>query len=575
VRRRDSFASWLLALALLVLLVVLGTLQHRWLSQIGDVEREQMRTQLRSAAERFAADFDRELTRVAMRLAAREPAAQTPAAAAEYARWRSSALFPDLVHEVFVARPGQAGEFRLSRLETDTGRLAPSEWPAELSDLRARLERIRAVLAERQRPPRRDSSLVLAADVPALVLPLPPFLLPPPVLPLPVRPPGLEQPHHPPPFLEHGCVLVWLSRQTIQERLLPELAARHFGGPQGIEYDVEIASLDEPARVIFRAGPSPAPGTSARAGAVAELFTLRPPEDARASAAPGPPALPRTRPQWRLAAAVPYSALEASVTRAQHWNLAVGFGVLLLLALTMAMLIVTTLRARRLARQQLQFVANVTHELATPLTAVRTAGQNLADGVVNDPGQVRKYGALIDRDASRLGETVRQVLTFAGMVSGRTTLTREAVSMEKVIADAVAECRLALEEKGVRLETDASGLPDVSGDAPMLRRALVNLIGNAIKYGDGWIGVRACTVPGAPGPHLEVTVEDRGPGIAAADVPHIFEPFYRGRSSGSVSGSGLGLTLVKSIVEAHGGRVTVATRERRGTAVTLHLPNAR
>jgi signal transduction histidine kinase len=72
-----------------------------------------------------------------------------------------------------------------------------------------------------------------------------------------------------------------------------------------------------------------------------------------------------------------------------------------------------------------------------------------------------------------------------------------------------------------------------------------------------------------------VTVEDRGPGIAAADVPHIFEPFYRGRSSGSVSGSGLGLTLVKSIVEAHGGRVTVATRERRGTAVTLHLPNAR
>jgi hypothetical protein len=95
---------------------VLGTLQHRWLSQIGDVERERIETQLRSAAGRFAADFDRELTRVAMRLP-RESPRRRGSPTREYARWRSGALFPDLVRDAFVARPAQTGELELSLLE--------------------------------------------------------------------------------------------------------------------------------------------------------------------------------------------------------------------------------------------------------------------------------------------------------------------------------------------------------------------------------------------------------------------------------------------------------------------------
>jgi signal transduction histidine kinase len=204
---------------------------------------------------------------------------------------------------------------------------------------------------------------------------------------------------------------------------------------------------------------------------------------------------------------------------------------------------------------------------------MRSAGQNLADGVVRDPGHVTTYGTLIDREARRLGDMVDQVLEFAGMQSGRITLDHEPVAIDKLIDEALAECRPTLEEKAITVETDYVALPAMIGDGSALRRAIVNLLTNAMKHGagGGWIGVRARSVAGSP-PRIEVTVEDCGPGIAAVDLPHIFEPFYRGRTAGSVPGSGLGLTLVRQIAEAHGGRVTVQTYDSNGTAFTLHLP---
>ncbi|HET9313948.1 MAG TPA: ATP-binding protein, partial [Vicinamibacteria bacterium] len=119
-----------------------------------------------------------------------------------------------------------------------------------------------------------------------------------------------------------------------------------------------------------------------------------------------------------------------------------------------------------------------------------------------------------------------------------------------------------------------AGLPRVLGDEGALRRAFRNLLDNAVKYGGEarWIGVRAGAITGAR--EVWVAVEDRGPGVAPDELPRIFEPFYRGRDATArqIAGSGLGLSLVRRIVESHGGRVTVERGRERGSVFIIRLP---
>ena len=117
------------------------------------------------------------------------------------------------------------------------------------------------------------------------------------------------------------------------------------------------------------------------------------------------------------------------MARVRTRNLAVGFGVLALLGATAVLLATGAQRARRLARQQMEFVAGVTHELNTPLAAIRSAGQNLADGIVTDPAQVRRYGGLIEKEGGRLTALVAQVLDFAGIESGSRAYASEPLSV--------------------------------------------------------------------------------------------------------------------------------------------------
>jgi len=255
----------------------------------------------------------------------------------------------------------------------------------------------------------------------------------------------------------------------------------------------------------------------------------------------------------------------------------VSVAILSLIAATAGILAFTAQRAQRLARQQIEFVAGVSHELNTPLTAIRTAGENLADGVVSEPEQVRRYGALIEKEGRRLSSMVAQVLEFAGMQSRRRERRSERVDVEALVARALDDARWLLEENRVTVERSvASGLPEVLGDARALERALQNLIENAVKYGAraSWVGI---TATAGAGGGVDVTVLDRGPGLSRDELPHLFEPFFRGRDAAAsgVPGSGLGLSLVRHIVEAHGGTVDAAPNPQgSGSAFRIHLPPA-
>jgi two-component system sensor histidine kinase SenX3 len=251
----------------------------------------------------------------------------------------------------------------------------------------------------------------------------------------------------------------------------------------------------------------------------------------------------------------------------------VGFGVLVLLAASMIFVVVSAQRAQRLAQQQIEFVAAVSHEMHTPLAAIRSAGGNLADGVVHEPAQVQRYGAMIETEGRRLSSMVAQALEFAGIQSGRQQYRMEDVTIADVVDAALDECRFTIEEKNLTIERGLpDALPRLQADPAALRTALKNLIENALKYGDPTRAIRvAARVAGS---EVQLSVRDHGPGIAEADRPHVFEPFYRGRGNGTrVQGSGLGLSVVRHIVAAHGGSVDFETGAD-GTTFTLHLPVA-
>ena len=206
---------------------------------------------------------------------------------------------------------------------------------------------------------------------------------------------------------------------------------------------------------------------------------------------------------------------------------------------------------------------------------IRSAGENLADGVVHDEEGVRKYGGLIRAEGRRLSEMVEQILELAGIQSGQRGFTRQAVALAPLVADVLSTSQSLINDARMRVELDLPpDLPPVRGDEPALRRMFQNLIGNAIKYGaDGrWMGVRARQI----GSDVVVTVSDRGIGIPTAEQSRIFEPFYRAPDvvAARIQGAGLGLSLVQRIVDAHGGRVTVKSVPGEGSEFVVSLPIA-
>jgi signal transduction histidine kinase len=182
---------------------------------------------------------------------------------------------------------------------------------------------------------------------------------------------------------------------------------------------------------------------------------------------------------------------------------------------------------------------------------------------------------VVIRDESvRLGDMIERVLEFAGTIARRSPLRQDDVDVARLVEDSLGAFEAALRERGFGVEMDvAPALPGVRGDALSLRRAIDNLVENAIKYGERgrWLAVRASAAEG--GRIVRLTIEDHGSGITPSDLPRLFEPFFRGRDARG-RGFGLGLSLVHRVVDDHGGRLAVRSEPGRGTTFTIDLPAA-
>jgi two-component system phosphate regulon sensor histidine kinase PhoR len=222
-----------------------------------------------------------------------------------------------------------------------------------------------------------------------------------------------------------------------------------------------------------------------------------------------------------------------------------------------------------------EFVANVSHELRTPLTVIRGYVETLQEGAFADPVKGPEFLEVIGRHAALLSKLVENLLDLSRLESPQGMARRLAVDMGALVARVAELHRAPAERKGQTLEARIDGpLPAVSGDPDYLERAVANLVDNALKYTPEKGAIRVAAR--RAGAQVVVEVEDSGIGIPPADLPRIFERFYRvdKSRSRSLGGTGLGLAIVKHIAQAHGGTVDVTSAPGRGSTFRLSVPAA-
>ncbi|MER7620951.1 SpoIIE family protein phosphatase [Streptomyces sp. NPDC126503] len=232
-------------------------------------------------------------------------------------------------------------------------------------------------------------------------------------------------------------------------------------------------------------------------------------------------------------------------------------------------------RAEELAeldRAKTTFFSNISHEFRTPLTLIMGPVQELRDRLTDADPRVREELEVIHRNGLRLGRLVNSLLDFSRIEAGRMQATYEPVDLAVVTAELASVFRSAVDKAGLRFDVDCAALPEpVYVDRSMWEKVILNLLSNALKFTfDGWIRVAVR----AEGAQAVVRVEDTGIGVAAEEMPRLFERFHRIENARSRSneGSGIGLALVKELVGLHGGDITARSTEGEGTCFTVRLP---
>ena len=229
----------------------------------------------------------------------------------------------------------------------------------------------------------------------------------------------------------------------------------------------------------------------------------------------------------------------------------------------------------RLSEMKSDFVSNVSHELRTPLSSIRVFGEYMRLGRVEKPEKVRQYGEYIEAESRRLTQLINNILDFSKIESAEKKYRFCETDVAALVESTVNAFAVPLRDAGVTIAFESSPrVPLLRVDRDAIGQVLMNLLDNAVKYSDGNKSIAVDVV--AIGNEVRISVRDRGIGIPPAEQKKIFEKFYRVGTTlvHDVKGSGLGLSIVKHVVEAHGGRVELTSEPGNGSTFTLVLPAA-
>ncbi len=576
--QRKGWLAWASITLLAVLCGVLAVLQYRWIGEVANAERQRLREDLQSRLNLLRQSFSEQISadcRAYVPVSSEiDQLGREEAYLVRFRRQRQSQ--DQIVRTIALAIP-QEGELVFLVPDRDGRHFLPAEWPAGWSPM---LDRLRARLNGGPMPPNRSQALTL--------IEFPRF----------GSDPKVSKSSGPP--REQEWLILDLNSDFIAHSILPGLLNRFLGDPGKLDYDVQVVSSANPTYSIYRSDSEGGPGIAWEADASVKLPDVAPSFPALRETAPAKPnpagaqgsiagpieGLDSAPPPnggaglWLLRVRRHAGSLEAIVAQARRRNIALALGILLLILATVVSLVRYSRRAQEVAELQMNFVAGVSHELRTPLTVIRTAAHNLLGDLASRPDQVVRYASLIARESERLAALVEQVLRYGSARAGRVLQNRETAAIQELIEESLQSSRLALDRPNLTVEKQIEpSLPPVFADREALKHALQNLLENAVKHGSRdqpWVGIFAAAKPDDGPSVVEIRIVDRGPGIPQEECDHIFDSFFRGRRAlqDQVHGTGLGLNLVKTIVEAHGGTINVKSKLGEGTEFTLRIPAA-
>ncbi|MGQ0542040.1 MAG: sensor histidine kinase [Blastocatellia bacterium] len=599
---KRSWVSNLVIAVVIGLLTLFLALQYNWLSEAAEAERERMQKRVEMDTKNFADEFNREIQAAYFNFQT-DSLTWTNADYTEfnerYDYWKTRTAYPELIRDiVFLPQDPTAASLKYN---ADKRSFEPLQLSDKLSAIRSRLAAAKGTttileddytLAIPIYDNERRLERIFLKQVPNGGTPV-------------VKMPDT-----------YGHVAVLLDKSTINDRILPELAEKHFP-----ERHYKVGVYDKAKHPVYQTGT-----ITNEPDASAQLFTLSPDNliffanrnvlsspngekrtgvivnqrieshtfsrtqsgDGESSGTfkielqndePGKPrksiiaGTNTSDDPWRLDVQHASGSIDAYIRGERNKSFALGLSIYLLLVGSILAIVLSALRSKRFAQRQIDFVSSVSHEFRTPLAVIYSAGENLADGVTKDREQILRYGQLIKGEGKKLSGMVEQILEFAGARSGRKKYSFTEINIADVLKNALAECSPMIEEKGFEVETNiAPDLPTLNADHEALSTAIQNLLQNAVKYSNGNRWLRLSAENGNA--RVKISVEDRGIGISGDDLRQIFEPFFRTKDvvDAQIHGNGLGLSLVKEIIEAHGGMVDVSSEAGKGSKFTIELP---
>jgi len=348
---------------------------------------------------------------------------------------------------------------------------------------------------------------------------------------------------------ENGFAGLVVDPEYLRTKYLGQLAANVLGSANGGRFKPALSVLDQDHRQIF--GDSTSKSYEVEA-AFSPVF-----------------------PNWRLAISYRNQTVEGLARETFLRTVLVTSVVLLVLVTGLALALRATAREIKLAEAKSAFVSNVSHELETPLSLIRLLSETLELGRIKDQAKAQEYYRLIHSESCRLSGLINNILDFSQIERGRKEYKFAPENVGEVVENLLDTYRQQIQSQGFELSLDVERqLPQAMIDCDAISRAVLNLVNNAVKYSPQVkkISVRVQRM----GEGIAIEVADYGIGIARSEQKRIFEKFYRAGSElvHDTKGSGLGLSLVKHIVEAHQGKVTVESAPGKGSVFTILLPVA-
>ncbi|RNC79334.1 MAG: sensor histidine kinase [Balneola sp.] len=624
---------------MLVALVTLAVLQYHWLGSVSDAEKERLEENLSAASENFVADFNQVFSQTAQsfRIQVTNPAPELESLINTlYLDWITNSNYADIVDSIFVVRPMESGDEGVFFFTSDPASLdliEPdvhlSEWLDESYNKSGSVKRVSIgghpefgvktympvpiqfldMIQIRNESLNQDIALSLSVDQldDVLLLQLDNDLIKEELIPniarryfsnsfddqylleivkedpeselyytsdedLSVEAPDFKTSLH---EFDISNVLIFQAAGTqfphSQLNKIEEFSDLERHGLRIDRSDSPVDSISEEiavrGRFFSESFSSVTVNSSSDSLRTVRRDTVISSSFAGALGASG----------WELWLSFKEGSLDAFVNKTRFRNLGISFGILGILGISVAMIVVFSQRSRDLADQQMLFVAGVSHELRTPISVIRSAAENLNEGVVNTEERKKEYAKLMIAESRRLSDMVDQIMEFSGIQGGKRIYHYMNVEIEPLISVIQEESRHLLEEKGVQMQHSVNtSHQHITADKDALFLVVMNLISNAIKFSDSSkkIILRVDDVQLRGKPALQISVQDFGIGIPADEQEKIFQPFFRGTKpvDNQIKGNGIGLSLVEKVIRAHKGEISLKTKENEGTTFFATIP---